>query len=89
LFVGRIPGKGLTARQAQARFDVWKTIAKLPSHLTIHSFRAGFATAIHDRSGDLILVSRALGHKDIRPTLRYVHLLPDKLREAIEGLGQE
>jgi integrase/recombinase XerC len=89
LFAGRIPKKGLTARQAQARFDLWKAIAKLPRHLTIHSFRVGFATALYARSRDLVLVSRALGHKDVRPTLRYIHVLSENLRQAIDGLGRD
>jgi len=84
LFPGRVPGKGLTARQAHARFQLWKTVAGLRPELTIHSFRAGFATALHGGCGDVILVSRALGHRDLRPTLRYVELHPRKLARAIE-----
>jgi hypothetical protein len=33
----------------------------LSDELTIHSFRAGFATALHKGSGDVVLVSRAWG----------------------------
>jgi integrase/recombinase XerC len=84
LFPGRVPGRGLTPRQAQWRFEHWKTVAGLRDELTIHSFRAGFATALHKGSGDVVLVSRALGHRDLRPTLRYIELHPRKLRLAME-----
>ena len=84
LFPGRVQGKGLTPREAHARLQRWKRVAGLRPELTIHSFRAGFATALHRGCGDVILVSRALGHRDLRPTLRYVELHPRKLPLAIE-----
>jgi site-specific recombinase XerC len=84
VFAGRVKGKALTARQAQGRFDRWKAAAGLRPDLTIHSFRAGFATALHRSCGDVILVSRALGHHDLRPTLRYVEPHARKLPRAIE-----
>ena len=76
LFPGSVPGKGLTPREAHARFQRWKSAAGLMPELTIHSFRAGFATALHRGCGDVILASRALGHRDLRPTLRYVEPHP-------------
>jgi integrase/recombinase XerC len=84
LFAGRAPGRGLTARQAQVRFDLWKNAAGLRPELRIHSFRAGFATTLHRGCGDIILVSRALGHRVRRPTLRYVEPHTRKLPRAIE-----
>jgi integrase/recombinase XerC len=91
LFAGRAPGKGLTARQAQVRFDLWKTAAGLRPELRIHSFRAGFATTLHRGCGDVILVSRALGHRDLRPTLRYVEphtrRLPRAIEKSFTGIG--
>ena len=85
LFPGRIPGTGLTPRQAQNRFERWKAVARLRPELTIHSFRAGFATALHRGCGDVMLVSQALGHSDVRPTLRYIKLYSANLSQAIES----
>jgi len=59
-------------------------MAGLRKELTIHSFRAGFASTLHGGSGDVVLVSRALGHRDLRPTLRYVAPYPELLPGAIE-----
>jgi len=84
LFPGRVAGRGLTPRQAQGRFEHWKTVAGLRDDITIHSFRAGFATALHRGSGDVVLVSRALGHRDLRPTLRYIELHLRRLRRVME-----
>lgn len=85
LFPGRVPGTGLTTRQAHSRFEHWKAVAKLRPELTIHSFRAGFATALHHGCGDVMLVSQALGHSDVRPTLRYITLYSENLSRIIES----
>jgi site-specific recombinase XerD len=85
LFPGRSRGTALTARQAQSRFERWKAVAKLRPELTIHSFRAGFATALHHGCGDVMLVSQALGHSDVRPTLRYIKLYSENLSQIIES----
>jgi integrase len=85
LFPGRAPGGGLTPRQANRRFQLWKVAAHLREELTIHSFRSGFATAVHNAGNDLTLVSRALGHHDLRSTLRYVAPDRGKLTKAIEA----
>jgi len=84
LFPGRVKGRGLTGRQAQRRFDYWKDAANLRRELTIHSFRAGFATALHGGCGDVVLVARALGHRDLRPTLRYVDFSNGWLAQIVE-----
>ena len=84
LFPGRGAGDGLTSRQVQRRFQHWKAIAGLRSTLTIHSFRVGFATALHRQSRDVVLVSRALGHGDLRPTLRYIDLSAGELPDWME-----
>ena len=84
LFPGGIAGRALTARQVHARFQHWKILAGLRPELSIHSFRAGFATTLYRGSGDVVMVSRALGHRDLRPTLRYIEPFPEKLRQAVE-----
>ena len=85
LFPGRCPGEALSARQAHARFERWKSAAALRPELSIHSFRAGFATALHRRSGDVVLVARALGHRDLRPMLRYIECDARRLTREIEN----
>jgi integrase/recombinase XerD len=72
LFFGRHPEKPLSARQAQVRFEKWKKFSGIRKNLTIHSFRAGFATLLYEATGDILLVSRVMGHVDIRTTRRYI-----------------
>ena len=46
-----------------------------------HTFRHTFATNYLRRGGDIYRLCRVLGHTDIRTTMRYLHLVPDDLRE--------
>jgi len=84
LFPGTRPDCHMTARQAHARFNHWKTGSGIRPGLTIHSFRAGFATLLHQATGDALLVSRALGHADIRTTARYVAPDREKITRTID-----
>lgn len=72
MFPGRDANASLSPRQAQLRFDHWKQAAGLRARLTLHSFRAGFATRLHESSRSLLLVSRALGHRSPRMAERYI-----------------
>lgn len=72
LFPGRHPARALSAKQAWLRFDKWKRLAGIRKGLTIHSFRAGYATALYKATSDVWLVSRAVGHADIRTTEGYI-----------------
>lgn len=72
MFPGRDANAPLSPRQAQLCFDHWKQVAGLRTKLTLHSFRAGFATRLHESSRSLLLVSRALGHRSPRTAEIYI-----------------
>jgi integrase/recombinase XerC len=84
LLTGGNPDRALSARQAQARFVKWKDLAGIRKGLTIHSFRAGFATSLYEKTGDILLVSRAMGHSDIRTTRRYIRENNYRISQAVE-----
>lgn len=83
LFAGREATRPLSGRQADKRFHRWRQLAGLPPGLTIHSFRAGLASTLYQDSHDLLLVSRLLGHRDLRSTCRYI-TMPTDARQALE-----
>lgn len=85
LFRGRNPERSLTTRQIRFRFNRWKALSGIKEDLTVHSFRVGFATQLYRATGDLLLVHHAIGHADVRTTVRYIgtHLL--EIRKAIEN----
>ncbi len=84
LFPGRAGDKPLSPRHVRDRFDKWKKLAGIRAGLTIHSFRAGYATALYETTGDIFLVAHALGHRDIGTTMRYIRTNSSVLKRAVE-----
>jgi integrase len=54
-----------------------------------HDLRHTAATQLRRLGKDLQVVQQLLGHKTIRTTLRYSHVHPVELREAVNKLGQK
>ncbi len=54
--------------------------------MSVHSLRHTFATLLYRGTRDLLLVSRALGHRDIRTTQRYAHVEDRRLVRAVNRL---
>ena len=84
LFPGRNFSRPLSAREVHLRFEHWKKAAGLRPKLTLHSFRAGFATRLYRATKDAILVSNAMGHKSLSSINRYISLKEDSIRIAME-----
>ena len=84
LFRGGHAERPLTTRQVRLRFNRRKVQSGIREDLTVHSFRAGFATQLYQATGDLLLVHRAVGHSNVQTTLGYIgnHLF--EIRKALE-----
>jgi site-specific recombinase XerD len=85
LFPGRIADTHLSAKQSWIRFEKWKKLADIRKQLTIHSFRAGFATILYHSYADVLLVARAMGHNDPKVTARYLADDITQLRKSVEA----
>jgi len=84
VFRGRDGGK-ITTRQSQRRFRYWRDKAGIQEAVTPHSLRHAFAERLYQRTGDVLLVREALGHKSISSTMVYARVEARRLREAIEA----
>jgi site-specific recombinase XerD len=72
IFPGENGVMPLSTRQVHSRFIFWKQTASIRNSLTIHSFRAGYATHLYHATGDIWLVSQALGHSGLQTIRHYI-----------------
>ena len=79
-------GSRLSAGQVANRVKHWLRKARIRKRISPHGLRHTFATHLYSRTGDILVVKRALGHRDLSTTEIYTHLVDDALEEAIERL---
>lgn len=68
-------------------FRLARRAAKLPEDLVLYCGRHDFGTQGVKLTGNLPLVMKAMGHKDIKTALRYQHPDTNTLREAMNDRG--
>jgi integrase len=54
--------------------------------VTFHTLRHTFASRLAQAGMPLNTIRELLGHGDMKVTMRYAHLAPNNLREAVETL---
>lgn len=79
-------GTRLCARQVEIRLTHWLTRAGIGKRISPHGLRHTFATHLYAATSDLLLVKRALIHRDISTTEIYTHLADEALEDALERL---
>ena len=79
-------GSRLSAGQVANRVKYWLGKARINKRISPHSLRHTFATHLYSRTGNILVVKRALGHRDLSTTEIYTHLVDDALEDALERL---
>ncbi|MEW5701390.1 MAG: tyrosine-type recombinase/integrase [Candidatus Zixiibacteriota bacterium] len=82
LFRGQ-SGRRLGARQVQLRFAALCRQASITRPVSVHSLRHTFATRLYHKTGDLYLVQRARGHRQITTTEIYARVSNEALKRAV------
>jgi integrase len=55
------------------QFSAIRKEAKIPNGVVLYSARHSFATDMLDRTGNIVLVGKMLGHTSVTTTQRYLH----------------
>ena len=78
----------MTARAVENMVKKYAQIATpLKKHISPHKLRSTFGTTLYQETGDIYLVSDALGHSDVNTTKRHYAALKDsKRREAAQKI---
>ena len=84
LFHGAVIDRALGISAAQKIFRATKSLAGIDKRGGIHSLRHAYATHQLNAGMPLHCLQHALGHKDIKTTMRYVHWLPHYQSGAID-----
>ena len=66
------------------RRAVYRTDLQLPKGQMTHILRHSFASHFMINDGNILVLQKILGHADITMTMRYAHLSPDHLSDAVK-----
>ena len=80
-------GRRLTVRQVRRRLGEWLEKARVRRKVGPHGLRHSFALSLYARTGDVLLVQRALGHRSLSSTLIYARASDERLRAAVGRPG--
>src|SRR5207237_888101 len=86
---GRVKGQRypITISGLNSIWKRWRKQAGIQD-LRLHDLRHDFATKLLRECGNLKIVQRALGHADIKTTVRYAHVLDDEVADVIERVAE-
>lgn len=79
-------GKCYTTRALQYAFKESAKKAGLPSYYSIHACRHSYGTFLYQKSKDLRLVQKQLGHSSITTTTVYADVTVGETLDAVNGL---
>jgi len=91
--VGAVPvftrsnGRPFTAIEVQRAFGIARKLSGIRPELTPHSLGHTFASWLAISGQPLRTIQELLGHADIRMTIRYSHLSPAHLSDAMKAIG--
>jgi len=60
-----------------------RTTIRLPKGQADHSLRHTFASHFMQKGGNILTLQKILGHSSLAMTMRYAHLAPEHLAEAV------
>ena len=70
---------------------VWKKICTITGikNVRVHDFRHTYASFALNKGYSLPIISKMLGHKDLKTTQRYAHLYDNPVNQAVDKIDQQ
>ena len=86
VFKSIVPGKHITVVR-----HVWKKICTITGieNVRVHDFRHTYASFALNKGYSLPIISKMLGHKDLKTTQRYAHLYDNPVNQAVDKIDQQ
>lgn len=81
--------KAYSTRTLQYAFKVSLKEARLPKYYSIHAGRHSYGTYLYQKTKDLRLVQKQLGHSSITTTTVYADVTVEETLDAVNGLFEE
>jgi site-specific recombinase XerD len=78
--------KAYSTRTLQYAFKVSLKEARLPKYYSIHASRHSYGTYLYQKTKDLRLVQKQLGHSSITTTTVYADVTVEETLDAVNGL---
>ncbi len=86
LFEGQYENEHLSHRSIQAVMQRAKKKAGINQAGGMHMLRHSFATHLLDKGIDVVFIQKLLGHKDIKTTLKYLHVTNKDLTNILSPI---
>lgn len=83
------PERPLSARSVQRRIKAAALRAGIPRRVTPHKLRHTYITTLLDRGATVREAQELAGHANLATTSIYAHLIPGRLKRAVQLLDQE
>jgi len=86
VFKSNVPNKHITVVR-----HVWKKICNITGieNVRVHDFRHTYASFALNKGYSLPIISKMLGHKDLKTTQRYAHLYDNPVNQAVDRIDQQ
>lgn len=83
-----LEGKPLQPRYVRAAVKRYATRANICKNVHPHTLRHTFATDLLDKTNNIRLVQKALGHSSITTTMIYTHIADKQLENALKNFKE-
>lgn len=88
LFNGPDPGSPIGENEVYFLFKAAVRAAGIRKHVTLHTLRHSYATHLLEMGMNILQIKELMGHSNIKTTMTYLHLVPDRRSDSFSPLDR-